>query len=228
MPMASRLALSSATSTTRTPRPPAYGSFISRWSARAGQAGSAVLPLLSWPGHSPRPGPRDTPQPRWGLTPTRSPAPWGFTSRPGSRWSTPRSPRRSRCWRGNREPLMRRRPQAKAHTRRRGSAGWDGLGQPDVFFLVSERMVEAAGGLVGGAGVEGQKGQAAAGGPGLGGVHQPGGDPAPFHPGADGELADVGVYLAGEVGALADGDHAHDGVAVDGEVDGVPWPAERV
>jgi hypothetical protein len=64
--------------------------------------------------------------------------------------------------------------------------------------------------------------------PGLGGVHQLGGDPAPFHRGADGGFADVGVDLTGEVGALGDGDHAYDGLAVDGEVDGEAGVAEGV
>ena len=66
-------------------------------------------------------------------------------------------------------------------------SGGDGLGEPDVFLLVSEGCVELPGRLVGCSGFQGEERQAAGGCPGFGGCHQLGGYPAPFHPGLGGE-----------------------------------------
>src|SRR5215469_4879381 len=107
-------------------------------------------------------------------------------------------------------------------------AGRDGLGELQFFFVVAQLAVEAACRLVCRLGVQGQERCAALGGPGFGGVQQRGADAASLHAGGDGECADVGISLPGEVGLLADADDAHDLLAGDGYQDGVPLLAGAV
>jgi hypothetical protein len=77
----------------------------------------------------------------------------------------------------------------------------DGLGQPDVLSLVATPAVERASRPVDRPGFQRKEFPAAAGGPGLGGVREPGPDATPLQARRDRKLPGIGVHLAGEMRA---------------------------